>query len=77
MEQLTKQQDRIVKLLAEGYDTFEIADELKISYRTVKQHISMMIKKLEVRNRTEIVAMYYEGEIKQLKEELRKVKEGN
>lgn len=66
LSELTKQQRKIVKLLAEGYDNYEIADELNIAYRTVKQHIYLLMKKLEARDRTEVVVWFYKEKIKQL-----------
>lgn len=68
LSELTKQQRKIVKLLAEGYDNYEIADELNIAYRTVKQHIYLLMKKLEARDRTEVVVWFYKEKIKQLEE---------
>lgn len=59
ISELTRQQRRIVRLLADGYSTLEIADELRIAYRTVKNHISAIMERLEARDRTEIVVMYY------------------
>lgn len=64
LSELTWQQNRITRLLAEGYSTLEIADELRISYRTVKNHISAIMERLGARDRTEIVVMYYKEKIK-------------
>lgn len=75
MQELTKQQNRIVGLLAEGYNALEIADELKISYATTKNHISSIIRSLQVRGKTEVVVFFYKNKIIKLEEELRKVKE--
>ncbi len=70
MTNLTKQQKRIVELLAEGYNNEEIADELKITYKTTKNHISLLLKRIGARDRTEAVVYYYKDLIKELKEEL-------
>ena len=70
MTNLTKQQKIIVELLAEGYNNAEIADELSISLKTVKNHVYLLLKRLGARNRTEVVVYYYKDLIKELKEEL-------
>lgn len=44
-------QSQLVTLLAQGKSNKEIADELKISYGTVKQHLVVLFKKLSVSNR--------------------------
>jgi len=48
MQELTRQQNRIVKLLAEGYNNAEIAGELKITYHTAKNHVYEILKKLNL-----------------------------
>ncbi len=51
--QLTPQQFRVLKLVAEGQLNKQIADALNIQERTVKAHMSEIFSKLEVRNRTQ------------------------
>lgn len=53
---LTKQQSRVLHLLAEGLQNKEVADRLGITERTVKQHNFAIYRKLGVSNRTEAVA---------------------
>lgn len=67
MQELTRQQNVIVRLLAEGYDNYGIANELNITYATVKNHVSNIIKRLNARDRLEVVVFYYQEEIKRLK----------
>lgn len=49
--ELTAQQHRVLRLLAEGLSNKQIARELKISEITVKVHVSSILKKLGVANR--------------------------
>lgn len=50
---LTPQQFRVLALVADGRLNKQIADELGIQERTVKAHMSEIMNKLEVRNRTQ------------------------
>jgi len=52
---LSERQQEIITLLAEGKSNKEIADLLKISYGTVKQHLFVLFRKLGVTNRTKAV----------------------
>jgi guanylate kinase len=63
---LTKQQRKIVELLAEGYDNVEIADKLFIHYSTVKNHLYTIYERLGARNRQEVIVMYYKEKLKAL-----------
>jgi DNA-binding NarL/FixJ family response regulator len=51
--ELTPQQFRVLRLVAEGQLNKQIADALCIQERTVKAHMSEIFAKLEVRNRTQ------------------------
>lgn len=53
---LTRREQEILHLLAQGLPNKEIADQLYISERTVKFHVSTILRKLEAGNRTEAVA---------------------
>ncbi len=57
-EQLTAREEEILKLLAQGHLTKEIADQLSISLETVKSHLKHIYGKLHVRSRTEAVIKY-------------------
>jgi len=50
---LTPQQHRVLELVAEGLLNKQIADRLNIQERTIKAHVSAILEKLEVRNRTQ------------------------
>ncbi|MDU6443532.1 MAG: response regulator transcription factor, partial [Streptococcus sp.] len=54
-EDLTARERDILRLLAKGYDNQTIADELFISLKTVKTHVSNILAKLEVDDRTQAV----------------------
>ncbi|MGE5507733.1 MAG: response regulator [Chitinophagales bacterium] len=50
--QLTEREIEILKLIARGANNREIADELVISEKTVKNHVSSILHKLELDDRT-------------------------
>ena len=52
---LTKQEKRIIQLVAEGARNKEIADNLNISAHTVKAHLSSIFRKTQARNRVELL----------------------
>jgi len=52
---LTPQQFRVLSMLAEGMLNKQIAWELKVSEATVKAHMTVLMKKLGVQNRTQAV----------------------
>lgn len=52
---LTARELEILQLIAKGISNKEIADELKISSRTVKSHMVDIFRKLDVSSRTEAV----------------------
>jgi len=54
-EPLTDREKTILRFLAGGYSNREISDLLKISDGTVKNHISSVLSKLGVRDRTRAV----------------------
>ena len=51
---LTAREDQVVKLIAEGHSSREIARELVISVRTVERHRENILQKLGMRDRTEL-----------------------
>ncbi len=58
--ELTNREIEIVKLVAEGKITKEIADQLHVSVRTIETHRSKIMKKLNVSNASEMVRTAYE-----------------
>lgn len=51
--QLTRREEEVLKLIAEGLFNKEIAAKLDISERTVKNHVSNIFKKIDVSDRTQ------------------------
>ncbi|MFD1317884.1 LuxR C-terminal-related transcriptional regulator [Loigolactobacillus zhaoyuanensis] len=52
-EDLTKRETEVLKLIAQGKSNQEIADELFITLKTVKTHVSNILSKLQVDDRTQ------------------------
>ena len=55
-EGLSEREATILKLMTKGYDNEEIAKEISVSLHTVKAQISIILRKLDAKNRT--VAVY-------------------
>ncbi|MYL61389.1 hypothetical protein GLW20_28185 [Virgibacillus halodenitrificans] len=53
--QLTDRETEILLLIAQGKSNQEIADELFIAVKTVKVHVSNILGKLQVQDRTQAV----------------------
>lgn len=54
-EELTSREMEILMLMAEGKTNQDIADELYIALKTVKTHVSNILSKLNVQDRTQAV----------------------
>lgn len=52
LEQLTPQQFRVLKMIADGLLNKQIAYEMQVQETTIKQHVSAILRKLNVNNRT-------------------------
>jgi two-component system, NarL family, response regulator DesR len=52
---LTDREKEVLELVADGKNTKEIADELKLKTGTVRNYISTILDKLEVKNRIEAI----------------------
>jgi two-component system nitrate/nitrite response regulator NarL len=50
-KKLTKREQHVLQLLAEGMNRDKIAKELYISPETVKMHVKNLYKKLEAKNK--------------------------
>ncbi|GGE28839.1 response regulator transcription factor [Streptococcus himalayensis] len=59
-DELTARERDILGLLAKGYENQRIADELFISLKTVKTHVSNILAKLEVSDRTQAVVYAFQ-----------------
>lgn len=53
LEKLTKRELQVLKLLSIGKLNRQVAEELEISERTVKNHVSNIFKKIDVKDRTQ------------------------
>jgi DNA-binding NarL/FixJ family response regulator len=60
VQNLTARESEILGLLARGYVAKEIADQLGISYETVRGHLANIYEKLHFRSRTEAVIQYFQ-----------------
>lgn len=54
-EELTLKEKEVLTLMTQGCTNKEIADELYVSATTVKTHVSSILRKLEVHDRTQAV----------------------
>lgn len=59
LSELTPRELEIADLIIGGSSTIEIAEQLGISERTVQNHISNILTKLNVRTRAEAIALLY------------------
>lgn len=62
-ESLTGREREILQLMAEGKSNQVIADELYISLKTVKTHVSNILTKLDVYDRTQAVVYAFQHNI--------------
>ncbi|MDR1948862.1 MAG: response regulator transcription factor [Spirochaetaceae bacterium] len=56
-EDLTNRERDIFSLIAAGYDNDQIADKLNLAVQTVRNHVSTIYSKLEVKDRFEIIRL--------------------
>ncbi|MDH5193901.1 MAG: response regulator transcription factor [Nitrospira sp.] len=61
LSMISPQERRILALMAEGNTNKEIAVKLLLSDKTIKNYISNMFAKLEIKRRTQAVALYLKG----------------
>lgn len=59
-EELTERENEILLLIAKGRSNQEIADELFIAIKTVKTHVSNILSKLDVQDRTQAVVYAFQ-----------------
>lgn len=68
-EQLTTREMDVLLLLAEGLTNQQIAEELYIGLKTVKTHVSNILSKLDVRDRTQAVVYAFNHQLVKPKSE--------
>lgn len=56
---LTDKEKEIIKLIAEGKSNRELAVELSLSEGTVRNYLSNILEKLQLRDRTQLAIYYY------------------
>ncbi|UOQ50175.1 response regulator transcription factor [Gracilibacillus caseinilyticus] len=62
-DSLTKRETEILLLIAEGKTNQEIADQLFIALKTTKVHVSNILSKLEVQDRTQAAVYVYQNNL--------------
>lgn len=62
--ELSEREIDVLRLIAQGYDNVEIANQLYISANTVHNHRNNILKKLYKNNTAELVKYWYENEMK-------------
>ncbi|HYE82411.1 MAG TPA: response regulator transcription factor [Clostridia bacterium] len=62
-ELLTEREAEICRLIAEGKNNKEIADELYLSEGTVKNHITKVLIKLDLRDRTQLAVFTIKNDV--------------
>jgi len=58
---LTKRESEVARLVAKGFRNREIAELLKISIGTVKDHVHRILQKSGLGNRAEVAAVWRDG----------------
>jgi DNA-binding NarL/FixJ family response regulator len=61
LARLSDREREVLRLLANGRTDREIANALTISPRTAETHVAAILRKLEVRNRSEAASVYRRG----------------
>ena len=57
---ITERELDIIRLIANGYSNKEIAAELFLSEGTVRNYLSSILDKLQLRDRTQVAVFYYQ-----------------
>jgi DNA-binding NarL/FixJ family response regulator len=63
LDELTAREEEILRHLGRGYSNAEIAQVLVLSEHTIKTHVTHLLRKLRLRDRTQAVVLAYEAGI--------------
>lgn len=58
---ISEKEEEVIILVAEGLSNKEIAEKLCLSVGTVRNYLSVILDKLELRNRTELAIFHYKN----------------
>ncbi len=58
---ITEKEEEIIAAVAEGYSNKEIAEKLFLSEGTVRNYLSTILEKLELRDRTQLAIFFYKN----------------
>ena len=61
--ELTPTETKVVQLVAQGLSNRDVADKLSVSQRTIESHVSNMLNKTNLHNRTELARWAIENSI--------------
>ena len=63
LDTLTARELEMLRAVAQGLSNAEIAEQLFVSYATVKTHVSSLLTKLDMRDRAQLVVLAYDAGI--------------
>ena len=58
--EINEREQEIIRLIADGYSNREIAAELFLSEGTIRNYLSAILDKLQLRDRTQVAVFYYQ-----------------
>lgn len=61
--ELTERESEIVRLIARGMSNQEISEQLYLSVGTVRNMLTVILDKLELRDRTQLAIYYWQGKL--------------